>query len=237
MAACGPALTAMGCGASNHGQLRLYTVADGLSSNQIRSLVEGTDGTLWIGTFGGGLDALRNGQFFHVTARDGLLSDNVSHIEDDGQGSLWLSTTRGICRVRKQEIWDLIERQDPKSRASKLRRGGRVAQRAVRSRISHQRRGHAKQRWTLVVSYQPRLGRARSERSAGCGGGAGGSFARGRRGRTSHPGYAKARGSRLATAACSSDTRASISALPSACVIRIGWKDWMASGSARWRGA
>ncbi len=92
----------------NNGQLRLYTVADGLSSNQIRSLVEGTDGTLWIGTFGGGLDALRDGQFFHVTARDGLLSDNVSHIDDDGHGSLWLSTTRGICRVRKQDIWDLI---------------------------------------------------------------------------------------------------------------------------------
>ena len=91
-----------------NGQLRLYTVADGLSSNQIRSLVEGTDGTLWIGTFGGGLDALRNGQFFHITARDGLLSDNVSHIEDDRQGSLWLSTTRGICRVRKQDIWDLV---------------------------------------------------------------------------------------------------------------------------------
>jgi len=91
----------------DNGQLRLYTVADGLSSNQIRALVEGTDGTLWIGTFGGGLNALRNGKFFHVTVGDGLLSDNVSHIEDDGQGSLWLSTTRGICRVRKQDIWDL----------------------------------------------------------------------------------------------------------------------------------
>jgi signal transduction histidine kinase/ligand-binding sensor domain-containing protein len=90
------------------GELRLFTVADGLSSNQIRSLVEGTDGTLWIGTFGGGLDALRNGRFFHVTARDGLLSDNVSHIDDDGQGTLWLSTTRGICRIRKQDIWDLV---------------------------------------------------------------------------------------------------------------------------------
>jgi signal transduction histidine kinase/ligand-binding sensor domain-containing protein len=92
----------------HNGQLRLYTVADGLSSNQIRSLVEGTDGTLWIGTFGGGLDALRDSRFFHVTARDGLLSDNVSHIDDDGHGWLWLSTTRGICRVRKQDIWDLI---------------------------------------------------------------------------------------------------------------------------------
>ena len=48
----------------NNGQLRLFTTADGLSSNQIRSLVEDTDGTLWIGTFGGGLDALRDGQFY-----------------------------------------------------------------------------------------------------------------------------------------------------------------------------
>jgi signal transduction histidine kinase/ligand-binding sensor domain-containing protein len=88
------------------GQLRLYTIADGLSSNQIRSLVEGSDGTLWIGTFGGGLDVLRDGRFFHLSARDGLLSDNVWHIEDDGRGELWLSTTRGICRIRKQEIWD-----------------------------------------------------------------------------------------------------------------------------------
>jgi len=91
----------------NNGKLRLYTVADGLSSNQIRSLLEDADGTLWIGTFGGGLDALRNGQFFHITARDGLLSDNISHIEADADGSLWLSTTRGICRVRKKDIWDL----------------------------------------------------------------------------------------------------------------------------------
>jgi signal transduction histidine kinase/ligand-binding sensor domain-containing protein len=89
------------------GQLRLFTTADGLSSDQIRSLVEDADGTLWIGTFGGGLDGFREGRFFHVTSRDGLLSDNVSHVDDDGHGSLWLSTTRGICRVRKQDIWDL----------------------------------------------------------------------------------------------------------------------------------
>jgi len=104
----GEGLWRLGNTGSDPGKLRLYTVADGLSSDQIRSLVEGTDGTLWIGTFGGGLDALRNGQFFHITVRDGLLSDNVSHIEDDGHGSLWLSTTRGICRIRKQDIWDFV---------------------------------------------------------------------------------------------------------------------------------
>jgi len=104
----GEGLWRLGNGTTNHGQLRLYTTADGLSSNQIRSLVEGSDGTLWIGTFGGGLDALHNGQFIHITVRDGLLSDNVSHLEDDGRGSLWLSTTRGICRILKQDIWNFV---------------------------------------------------------------------------------------------------------------------------------
>jgi signal transduction histidine kinase/ligand-binding sensor domain-containing protein len=88
------------------GQPRLYSSADGLSSNQIRSLVEDSDGTLWIGTFGGGLNGLRDGHFFHFSTKEGLLSDNIAHVEDDGHGSLWLSTTRGICRVRKRELYD-----------------------------------------------------------------------------------------------------------------------------------
>jgi signal transduction histidine kinase/ligand-binding sensor domain-containing protein len=84
---------------------RQFTVADGLSSDQIRSLYQDPDGTLWIGTFGGGLDAYRDGKFQQFTEKDGLLSDNVADISDDGE-SLWLSTTRGICRIAKQQLRD-----------------------------------------------------------------------------------------------------------------------------------
>jgi ligand-binding sensor domain-containing protein len=84
----------------------LYTKAEGLSSNQIRSLYQDFDGTLWIGTSGGGLAMFRNGVFQSYSARDGLLSDNIAHVEDDGKGSLWLSTTRGICRISKQQLVD-----------------------------------------------------------------------------------------------------------------------------------
>jgi ligand-binding sensor domain-containing protein/two-component sensor histidine kinase len=87
------------------GQSRLFTTADGLSSNGIRSLYEDAEGTLWIGTFGGGLNAFQNGKFQQFTTKDGLLSNNVGHVTDDGE-SLWLSTTRGICRVRKQNLRD-----------------------------------------------------------------------------------------------------------------------------------
>jgi len=85
---------------------RLFTTADGLSSDQIRELYEDPDGTLWIGTFGGGLNALRGDRFLHFTAADGLLSDNIGSIADDGQ-SLWLSTTRGLCRIARQQLDEL----------------------------------------------------------------------------------------------------------------------------------
>ena len=91
-----------------NGQLRLFTTADGLSSDQIRSLAEDADGTLWIGTYGGGLDAMRGGRFYSITAKEGLLSDNVAHVDIDPHGWLWLSTTRGICRVRKTDLNELI---------------------------------------------------------------------------------------------------------------------------------
>ena len=87
---------------------RVYTTTDGLSSDQIRSIYQDSAGTLWIATFGGGLDALRGGRIFSYTERDGLLSDNIAKIEDDGE-SLWLATTRGICRIRKQELLEFSE--------------------------------------------------------------------------------------------------------------------------------
>ena len=51
------------------GVSRLYSTADGLPSNQIRALEEDRDGTLWIGTFGGGLAALRQGKFLRFTRK------------------------------------------------------------------------------------------------------------------------------------------------------------------------
>src|SRR5262249_52794727 len=87
------------------GERRQFTVSDGLSSDQIRSLYQDPDGTPWIGTFGGGLDAYRDGRFQQFTEKDGLLSDNVGDITDDGE-SLWLSTTRGICRIAKRQLHD-----------------------------------------------------------------------------------------------------------------------------------
>jgi signal transduction histidine kinase/ligand-binding sensor domain-containing protein len=88
-----------------NGEKRLYNTGDGLSSGQIRALYADSSGTLWIGTLDGGLNAFRDGKFVQYRARDGLLSDNINGITDDGE-SLWLSTTRGICRIPRQQLSD-----------------------------------------------------------------------------------------------------------------------------------
>jgi ligand-binding sensor domain-containing protein len=65
-------------------QKTLFTARGGLGSNEVRALYAEPDGTLWIGTFVGGLNRFKNGVFRSFTAHDGLLSDNISHIEEDG---------------------------------------------------------------------------------------------------------------------------------------------------------
>jgi len=87
-----------------------FTTAEGLSSDQIRSLYFDPQGVLWIGTLGGGLNVWRNGTFSHYTAKDGLLSDNIAHVTDDGD-SLWLSTTRGICRIPRRQLTEFSAHQ------------------------------------------------------------------------------------------------------------------------------
>ena len=64
-------------------------------------------GTLWIGTVGGGLSRWRNGQFTAFTTREGLPDNTISQILEDDNGRLWLGSNRGIAGVSKAELDEL----------------------------------------------------------------------------------------------------------------------------------
>lgn len=91
----------------DHGALRLehdaiverWTPAEGLSSRFARALHEAPDGTLWIGTYGGGLNRIRDGELSVYTRANGLADDSVSCILPDAQGRLWLAGNRGVTLV------------------------------------------------------------------------------------------------------------------------------------------
>lgn len=86
------------------GHVSHYTATDGLPVEQFRSLRAGRDGTLWIGTVGGGLVWRRNGRFYRCGASEGLPSDNIAVIVEDAPGDLWLGTTQGICHVTRASL-------------------------------------------------------------------------------------------------------------------------------------
>lgn len=80
---------------------RRLTVADGLGSNLVTAVKEDADGTVWIGTEGGGLARMRAGRIEKVGVSQGLPSELVYSIADDGQGRLWMGSPVGIFSMEK----------------------------------------------------------------------------------------------------------------------------------------
>lgn len=86
------------------GLLKKWGREDGLVSGNIRALHRDPDGTLWIGTLGGGLSRLKEGKVVNYTMREGLVDDVISQILPDDQGAIWLGSNRGIMRVERGDL-------------------------------------------------------------------------------------------------------------------------------------
>ncbi len=66
--------------------------------NWIQSLLETSDGSLWIGIVGGGLARYKDGTFSNYSTNDGLPNDFVWDLADGGDGSFWIATDGGLAR-------------------------------------------------------------------------------------------------------------------------------------------
>ncbi|MBA2731313.1 MAG: hypothetical protein H0U54_00320, partial [Acidobacteria bacterium] len=76
-----------------------YTTADGLSSNNIRSITEDAWGRIYVGT-GHGVDRLdpETGRIKHYTVADGLPKNVIEHAYRDRHGALWFGSVFGVSR-------------------------------------------------------------------------------------------------------------------------------------------
>jgi PAS domain S-box-containing protein len=75
-----------------------FTARDGLARGAVTAMFEAADGSLWVGTDGGGVSrydpaAARAGRksFVTLTTRDGLADDRVWAIGQDASGALWFA--------------------------------------------------------------------------------------------------------------------------------------------------
>jgi len=80
-------------------QVHVVPDARGLSNQVIRCIYEGQDGSLWLGTAGGGLNQLKDYRIVVRSMREDLPSDNVRSIYQDAGGDIWLGTSNGLAKI------------------------------------------------------------------------------------------------------------------------------------------
>jgi signal transduction histidine kinase len=83
-----------------NGSTVFYRKQDGLTSDAVRCLFETRDGSVWIGTSGGGLMRFKHDTLKAYTTQQGLASDFVRTIFEDDNGVIWIGTSQGLCQFQ-----------------------------------------------------------------------------------------------------------------------------------------
>jgi signal transduction histidine kinase/ligand-binding sensor domain-containing protein len=79
---------------------KLFTVDQGLATDDVRVILQTRAGDLLVGGYGG-LTRIRQGYFSHWTEREGLPSNNIRSLYEDNDGAVWIGTyDRGLGRFK-----------------------------------------------------------------------------------------------------------------------------------------
>jgi signal transduction histidine kinase/ligand-binding sensor domain-containing protein len=77
------------------GKPTLYTIAQGLSDDHIRSLAEDRDGNVWIGSWESGVRKLSGAMIVNFTRTEGLPNLDVLRVTEDRRGRIYASIANG----------------------------------------------------------------------------------------------------------------------------------------------
>lgn len=87
----------------NHGPARE------IFSTYVRAIHQDESGVMWFGTYGGGILRLKEGKLSSITTDEGLFDNIVSHIVEDENGFFWMGSNRGLSRVSREELNNVID--------------------------------------------------------------------------------------------------------------------------------
>jgi len=92
-----------------NGQSKLYTVREGLPSNNVEGLfLEDRKGTLWLADYKGRLYRIRDSKYELVRT---FPSDSLIVLYADREGSVWIGTPMGLFRIPESAITLYTERE------------------------------------------------------------------------------------------------------------------------------
>ncbi|MCG8390424.1 MAG: response regulator [Cytophagales bacterium] len=81
-----------------------------ISYDYVMPIFESSNGILWVGTLGGGLNKMARGtapdndRFEWITTEDGLPDNVIKSIEEDAMGNLWISSNNGLSRYNPNTL-------------------------------------------------------------------------------------------------------------------------------------
>lgn len=85
------------------GQLTVFSTANGLAVNKIKSISEDREGNILLGTLGEGMEVFTSEKFISFTKKDGLPDRQVWAICKDQKGHYWFGTNEGISIYNPDE--------------------------------------------------------------------------------------------------------------------------------------
>jgi ligand-binding sensor domain-containing protein len=85
-------------------EMGLETISVAYNPNYIVALEVDNDGTVWCGTWGGGLSSFDGEKWRNYTVADGLPGNHVFMLHVDPAGELWIGTNNGLARLKDDEF-------------------------------------------------------------------------------------------------------------------------------------
>lgn len=79
-------------------EMGLENINTAYNPNYIVALEVDKNGTVWVGTWGGGLARFDGKSFKNYTVKDGLASNHVFMLHEDQKGVLWIGTSNGMSK-------------------------------------------------------------------------------------------------------------------------------------------
>ena len=163
-----PIRTGVGLLDPNTGGWESIPGAEDLSRESVIAMAQGQDGSIWFGTWGGGLLRYRDGELQTFTSEDGLPANRVEAVLPAADGSVWVGTPAGVAHYLSREgIWEAFTERDglPNSYVTSIReaadgsiwvgtRGG-VARYATTGWIHHTEWPGLKDRGNVAIERGP----------------------------------------------------------------------------------
>jgi len=81
-----------------------FNVIDGLAQSQVSCLLQARNGTIWVGTLGGGISCFDGISFKNITVRDGLSSNIIYSLFENHTGEIVASTYKGVSLISATSI-------------------------------------------------------------------------------------------------------------------------------------